>query len=242
MTWSDPGKVDEYVDRVGRLAPRLAGEEALVELLPDAVERVLDLGCGDGRLAALVLAARPEWSRWSPPTGPRRCSPARERFADEPRVQVVERDLAEPITPLGAFDVIVSGFAIHHLVDARKAELLREVAAQLGPGGLFANLEVVASPTPELHAEFRRAIGREADDPEDRLVDVETQLGWMRDAGLAHVDCMWKWRGLRVARRTLRPAEAVQNPATGWGVYGSSSRAISSSDRVRSTAATASSM
>jgi tRNA (cmo5U34)-methyltransferase len=120
---------------------------------------------------------------------------ARARFAEEPRVRVVEGDLADPISALGAFDVVVSGFAIHHLVDDRKVALLQEVFAQLRPGGLYANLEVVASPTPELHAEFRRAIEREADDPEDKLVDVATQLRWMRDAGFAHVDCMWKWRG-----------------------------------------------
>jgi cyclopropane fatty-acyl-phospholipid synthase-like methyltransferase len=119
-------------------------------------------------------------------------------------VRVVEGDLADPISALGAFDVIVSGFAIHHLVDPRKRSLLDEIAAQLSAGGVYANLEVVASPTPELHAEFRRAIEREADDPEDKLVEVETQLGWMRDAGFAHVDCMWKWRGfaLLAGRRT----------------------------------------
>jgi SAM-dependent methyltransferase len=120
---------------------------------------------------------------------------ARARFADDVRVHVLEGDLADPITALGTFDVVVSGFAIHHLDDERKVGLLHEVVAQLRPRGRYANLEVVASPTPELHAEFRRAIEREADDPEDRLVDVETQLGWMRDAGFAHVDCMWKWRG-----------------------------------------------
>jgi tRNA (cmo5U34)-methyltransferase len=90
---------------------------------------------------------------------------------------------------------VVSGFAIHHLADVRKVELLQEIAAQLRPGGVYANLEVVASPTPELHVEFRRAIEREADDPEDQLVDVETQLTWMRGAGLEQVDCIWKWRG-----------------------------------------------
>jgi SAM-dependent methyltransferase len=196
MTWSDPAKVDEYVGRVGRLAPRLAGEAALVELLPDAPDRVLDLGCGDGRLAALVLDARPSVTEVvAVDSSPAMLERARARFADEPRVRVVEGDLADPIRALGAFDVVVSGFAIHHLVDDRKVALVQEVFTQLRPGGVYANLEVVASPTPELHAEFRRAIEREADDPEDRLVDVATQLGWMRDAGFAHVDCMWKWRG-----------------------------------------------
>jgi ubiquinone/menaquinone biosynthesis C-methylase UbiE len=196
MTWSDPAKVDEYVGRVGRLAPRLAGEAALMELLPDAPDRVLDLGCGDGRLAALVLDARPSVTETvAVDSSPSMLERARARFADEPRVRVWEGDLADPITALGTFDVVVSGFAIHHLVDDRKVALLQEVFAQLRPGGVYANLEVVASPTPELHAEFRRAIEREADDPEDRLVDVETQLGWMRETGFQNVDCMWKWRG-----------------------------------------------
>lgn len=196
VTWSDPAKVDEYVGRVGRLAPRVAGEAALVELLPAAPERVLDLGCGDGRLTALVLDARPGVRAGvAVDSSPPMLARARDRFRDEPRVDVLEHDLSASITALGAFDVVVSGFAIHHLADARKMELLREIATQLRPGGVYANLEVVASPTPELHAEFRRAIEREADDPEDQLVDVETQLSWMRAAGLDQVDCMWKWRG-----------------------------------------------
>jgi hypothetical protein len=60
---------------------------------------------------------------------------------------------------------------------------------------LFANLEVVASATRELHAEFLELIGRPADDPEDRLVEVDRQLAWMREAGLTQVDCLWRWRG-----------------------------------------------
>jgi SAM-dependent methyltransferase len=196
VTWSDPAKVDEYVGRVGRLAPRLAGEAALVELLPASPRRILDLGCGDGRLTALVLDARPGvQDAIALDSSPAMLTRARDRFREEPRVQVFERDLVDPITSFGAFDVVVSGFAIHHLVDTRKVALLHEVASQLRPGGVYANLEVVASATPELHAEFRRAIERAADDPEDKLVDVETQLGWMRAAGLEHVDCMWKWRG-----------------------------------------------
>jgi cyclopropane fatty-acyl-phospholipid synthase-like methyltransferase len=157
---------------------------------------VLDLGCGDGRLAALVLAVCPSVERvaavdMSPPM----LAAARERFAGDDRVEVAEWNLAQSIRPLGTFDVVVSGFAIHHVGDERKRTLFEEIADQLTAGGLFANLEVVASPTPELHAAFRRAIGREADDPEDRLASVSDQLRWMRAAGLTQVDCMWKWRG-----------------------------------------------
>ncbi|HXA33342.1 MAG TPA: hypothetical protein VNV87_13880 [Acidimicrobiales bacterium] len=65
-----------------------------------------------------------------------------------------------------------------------------ETVLDLRPDGL----EVVASATPELHAEFLTASGRTGDDPEDRLVGVETQMGWMCEAGLEQVDCLWRWR------------------------------------------------
>jgi SAM-dependent methyltransferase len=205
--WHDSDQVNWYLDRVGRLPPRLAGEAALRELLPPEPRSVLDLGCGDGRLASLVLEALPSVARMvaldrSPPMLDR----ARERFRGDGRVEVRAWDLADDLSPLGEFDLIVSGFAIHHLEDGRKQALFGEVARQLRPRGVFANLEIVASSTPVLHAEFLAAIGRTADDPEDRIVDVETQLTWMRNAGLAHVDCMWRWRGMallmgRAARR-----------------------------------------
>jgi SAM-dependent methyltransferase len=195
-SWHDDAKVDEYLARVGTLAPRLAGEAALVEVLPDAPARVADLGCGDGRLSALVLDARPGVANLlAVDTSPPMLEKVRHRFAGDGRVRVVDHDLRESLAGLGAFDLVVSGFAIHHVDDARKRSLFGEIAAQLHPGGVFANLEVVASATPELHAKFRVAIGRAADDPEDKLANVETQLGWMRDAGLQQVDCIWRWRG-----------------------------------------------
>ncbi len=207
-TWDDPDRVERYRQRVGHLAPRLAGEEALFSLLPAAPGSLLDLGCGDGRLARLGLAARPTLRRVvAMDSSPPMVAHARRALAGDDRVTVIQRDLARSIEPLGRFDVIVSGFAIHHLEDTRKKELFGEIAAQLDPGGLFANLEVVASATPELHAEFLALIGRPADDPEDRLVGVDVQLGWMRDAGLTQVDCLWRWRGfaLLAGRRGDRP-------------------------------------
>ena len=195
-TWAEETKVGWYLDRVGQLPPRLAGEEMLRSVLPAEPRSLLDLGCGDGRLAALALEARPTLSSIvaldvSPPMLAR----ARDRFRSDPRVTVHEWDIADSIGSFGFFDVIVSGFAIHHLEDERKRGLFAEVASQLHPGGLFANLEVVASATPELHAAFLAAIGRTADDPEDRLADVDVQLHWMRQAGLTQVDCLWRWRG-----------------------------------------------
>jgi tRNA (cmo5U34)-methyltransferase len=195
-TWKDTAKVSEYVGRIGRLAARAAGETELVESLPERVERVLDLGCGDGRLAALVLDARPDVVE---AVGLDNSHPmielARERFRDDPRVVVAEHDLNEPLPVRGVFDVVVAGFAIHHLSHDRKRLLFGEVASILRPGGRFANLEVVQCATAELQEEFHRRIEKPGGDPEDVLAGVEEQLGWMRAAGLHQVDCYWRWRG-----------------------------------------------
>ncbi len=134
---------------------------------------------------------------------------ARERFADDERIELVEHDLDEPLPALGRFDAVVSSFAIHHLEHERKRSLYGEVFALLEPGGVFANFEHVASPTHRLHLAFFQAIGEplEEEDPSDRLVDVETQLGWLRELGFDDVDCYWKWleMALLVA---VKPAEA----------------------------------
>jgi len=195
-TWQSAEKVAEYLGRVGGLPGRIAGERMLGEILPAAPRSALDLGCGDGRLAGLVMAARPSVTaviavdRSAP-----MLAAARARFAGDERVRVLEHDLALPIDALGEFDVIVSGFAIHHLEHDRKQALFAEAARALAPGGLFANLEVVQCATEALQRRFYDAIGRPGGDPEDRLAAIEPQLDWMRRAGLENVDCAWRWLG-----------------------------------------------
>ncbi|MCC5951011.1 MAG: class I SAM-dependent methyltransferase [Acidimicrobiia bacterium] len=120
---------------------------------------------------------------------------ARSRFSGHPRVSVVRHDLVAVLPDLGALDVIVSGFAIHHLQHDRKRSLFTEIAARLGSAGVFANLEVVQCATPEIQTDFYRRIGRPGGDPEDVLAGVHEQLEWMRAAGLVQVDCSWRWRG-----------------------------------------------
>lgn len=101
---------------------------------------------------------------------------------------------------MGTFDVVVSSYAIHHLDHDRKRALYGEIYERLEPGGVFCNLDHVASPTAELHEAFLVARGRSPADagPSSPLLGVETQLVWLRDLGFAHVDCHWKWRELRL--------------------------------------------
>jgi tRNA (cmo5U34)-methyltransferase len=192
-----------YLARADRIAHRTAGEAVVLELVPRDVRRILDLGAGDGRLLALLRIDRPAARGVATDLSPTMLDAARARFAGDALIEVVEHDLDSPLGVLGAagsFDAVVSSFAIHHCSHARKRALYAEVFDLLEPGGVFYNLEHVASPTPELHAAFFDALGMSLadEDRSNQLLDVETQVAWLREIGFTQVDCFWKWRELAV--------------------------------------------
>lgn len=195
--WTTPEHALAYLRRADGVPHRTEGEAALLEEVPKEAARVLDLGSGGGRLLGLVFAARPTAQGVAVDFSPTMLEQLRERFPRD-RALVVEHDLEHRLPDLGTFDVVVSSFAIHHVPHPRKQELYREVFGVLEPGGVFCNLEHVASPTERLHQRFLDAMGITAadEDPSNKLLDVETQLRWMREIGFEDVDCFWKWREL----------------------------------------------
>ena len=196
--WSSPEHVQYYLERADSISHREEGERALLEFIPAGTRRVLDLGTGDGRLLALVRGGCPDIEAVALDFSPTMIEAARKRFAGESSVSVVAHNMDEPLPVLGKFDAVISCFAIHHLVHERKRSLYAEIYGLLNPGGIFCNLEHVASVSPRLHQEFLEGIGFtvETEDPSNKLLDVETQLGWLRESGFAEVDCHWKWREL----------------------------------------------
>jgi len=201
--WTSSEHARDYLERADSILHRKEGEAALLEFVPRNARRMLDLGTGDGRLLALVRAAMARWGHGDTEGvamdfSPAMLEAARKRFAAETSVTVVAHNLDKRLPELGRFDAVISSFAIHHLVHERKRALYGEIYELLNSGGVFCNLEHVASPTPRLHEEFLRSIGFtvETEDPSNKLLDLETQLGWLREIGLVDVDCHWKWREL----------------------------------------------
>ena len=184
----------QYLARADRIPYRAAGEAVVMELVPRSVRRILDLGAGDGRLLALLRLDRPEARGVPAAASPTLLDAGRARCGGDALVEGVAHGGA------GAFDAVVSCFAIHHCSHARKRALYAEAFALLEPGGVFYNLEHVASPTSELHEAFFVAMGMTLadEDQSNQLLDVETQVGWLRAIGFAQVDCFWKWRELAV--------------------------------------------
>lgn len=184
-----------YLATADQIPHRTEGEAVVLDHVPQNVKRILDLGTGDGRLLALLKINRPQASGIALDFSPTMLAAVRSRFLEDTTVEIVEHNLDLPLPNFGCFDVVVSSFAIHHCTNERKRSLYAEVFDLLEPGGIFCNLEHVASPTPAMHQRFRKAIGHELkpEDPSNKLLDVETQLRWLREIGFTDVDCYWKW-------------------------------------------------
>jgi ubiquinone/menaquinone biosynthesis C-methylase UbiE len=226
--WQDAEIVAKFIgDRRSGILGGAEQLEVLCQLLPQPTgngdsARVLDLGCGDGILLETVLHRWPGAQGVALDGSSAMLAKAATRLAAFPpsAIHFVQADFNAPEwmekLPYRAFDAIVSGFAIHHSEDERKHALYAEIYTLLRPGGLFANVEHVASASPHGEQLFehafalnltrtRRAQGKEAqfeevlneianrlDKSANRLTPVETQLQWLRAIGYTDVDCYWK--------------------------------------------------
>jgi SAM-dependent methyltransferase len=137
------------------------------------------------------------------------------------RARVVQADFAtgswlDEVEPEHDYSLVVSGYAIHHQTDQRKHELYREIFALLAPGGMFLNMEHVASSTDwagkafvDLMVDSLLRFHQQQGDDLDReevarryvnrpdwsaniLAPVDSQCQWLRDIGYIDVDCYFK--------------------------------------------------
>jgi ubiquinone/menaquinone biosynthesis C-methylase UbiE len=223
--WKSEALVECYLDGIRGGIP-LASEQIDVMLrLVDAsqmpVEGFADLGCGNGILAEALLGRHPNATATLVDFSEPMLDEARRQLAPfSGNCHFIKADLSDqqwrvPIANQAPFDLVVSGYAIHHLTDARKRQLYSEVHELLKPGGLFVNAEHVKSSTAWLERIWqdllvdalythhsRRDSGMSRDqvaqkfvhrhDAENILAPVEDQCEWLRACGFEDVDCYFK--------------------------------------------------
>jgi tRNA (cmo5U34)-methyltransferase len=183
-----------------------AALDMVTEFAPPGA-RILDLGAGTGLLSALVAERLPDAELVLTDLAEGMLAQARERFAG--RVPPVELrvmnhlDLAEE----GVYDVVMSALSIHHLEDEGKQAVYAAMARAVRPGGLVLNADQVAGDTAAMEARYwhhwRAAIERAGVSDDDIAAAIERQtldrraplapqLDWLRQAGLAEVECRYK--------------------------------------------------
>ncbi len=223
--WKLPAIVDRFLNY--RAAIPLAQEQigvmmSILKLSGQPVESFLDLGCGDGILGAALLGnypnARGVFVDFSEPM----LTQAREVLREyDGQLAFENLDYGNPtwVNNMHAhapFDVIVSGYSIHHQPDGRKREVYKEIFSLLKPGGWFINIEHVSSANEvnvslfekhytsvryaietqnggtrtlqEVEHEYRTRPDKAA----NILTPVEDQCNWLREIGYEEVDCFMR--------------------------------------------------
>lgn len=223
--WKLPEIVNRYLSF--RAAIPLAQEQirvmlSILQSREQPVESFIDLGCGDGILAAAILgeypAARGVLADISEPM----LKEARQQLQQYAgQLDFQNLDYADPhwvsrVQPSAPFDAIVSGYSIHHQPDERKRDVYEEIFSLLKPGGWFVNIEHIAPAATLATDLFNRYIidgyyaveqrnggTRTREDLADLflnrpdkdaniLLSVDTQCAWLREIGYDQVDCYFR--------------------------------------------------
>ncbi len=182
----------------------------------------IDLGCGDGILGRAIHAMYPQSVGVLLDFSPSMIEAAREIAGPAGgKLSFILGDYASPdwtdtVKGLAPFDLVVSGYSIHHQPDERKQALFREIFNLLKPGGLFLNLDTV-TPQPEWTEELwdnlfidslfefeqRKGSARTRDEVAgewlarpDReaniLAPLDAQLDWLAEAGFFDIACYFQ--------------------------------------------------
>lgn len=230
--WGAQDKVDYFVEKSELIIPNRKEQlDFLVDLFPwqwDEPIQVLDLGAGYGAVAETVLHRYYQATVTCVDGSEAMMRHARPRLAKYgQQVQLLLRDLADPAWHAGLtgpFHAAVSAIALHHLTDARKQQLCREVFDLLLPGGLFLNDDVVQAP-PFFEEHFASLADRAIQETEKQqtgvlrpieeiraeraarmrpagqrshIAPLSAHLDWWRAAGFTSVDCYWKFLNLAI--------------------------------------------
>ena len=111
-----------------------AGVDLLDRLVVPTGGRVVDAGCGSGRVAEVLLDRRPDVSVVGLDASPSMLAAARDRLGRfGSRVEVRRADLADPWPLDDAVDAVLSSSAFHWVLDHRR--LFDHTFAALRPGG-----------------------------------------------------------------------------------------------------------
>jgi len=222
--WERKEKLYKYVNGVRQFFPlaleQLETISRIIEKYNPKMNNFLDLGCGDGFLGEFIFEMFPDSNGAFLDVSSEMIQKAKDRNLKVSTEFIVQdfgdADWSASIKSIEEFDLIISGYSIHHIENDKKKRLFHDVYKLLRPEGIFLNLEHVSSPSENLEElfielfddgmmDYQKHIGEPKTieeiksiyhDPDhkklNKLESVETQCDWLREIGFTEVDCYMK--------------------------------------------------
>lgn len=170
---------------------------------------ILDVGAGTGLLSAFLLEKFPDARLTLMDISENMLDLARKRFATRPDTEYIVCDYS--CSELGGpYDLVCSALSIHHLSPEDKRQLFGRIYRALKPGGMFVNADQAEGETPYFTQRYldywndflRSGPMTEAQHAEilkrrdtlDRNEKLSEQLTWLKEAGFADVDVVYRNR------------------------------------------------
>lgn len=173
------------------------------------VENILDIGAGTGLMSAFFHQKYPEANITLIDVSEEMLKKAKDRFEGEENTSYQLLDFTEANFETEAYDLVISGLAIHHLEHADKQQLFKKIYKALKPGGMFINADQVEGTTPEIDAIYKGAwvnkveastgLSRAEKDVAykrvqlDIMAPLDDQLNWLKVAGFKEVSNYYQY-------------------------------------------------
>ncbi len=223
--WADSSFSEKYRDEADAYLPlRHLFIETTKSLYVDvnadnSAVKVLDLGCGDGLIAAELCDSFSPALVTLVDGSAEMLGAARKRLRNCVKTGFVQssfQDLIEgvvEVSPGEKYDFIFSSLAIHHLSFGEKQELFLWIYNRLSDNGTFIHYDVVASPSDNIEKWYlqlwKQWIKKHPEtetgsklldipeqykaNPDNRPDTLKVQMDTMEKIGFKDVDCYLKW-------------------------------------------------
>lgn len=244
-TWTEADSLIYRELAVVAVPDRAEQMATLLTLLPVGLHeagRVVELGCGEGRMTWAILEAFPNVTVLALDGSEAMWVQAAERvrpFGTRGEVQSFTLAQGDWWQLIEGADAVVSSLTVHHLNSAGKQRLFTAVAERLSPRGVLLIADVVEPKRAEAlelsAAGWDRAAERQAQtppgsarafeqfmnthwnifrypDPVDMPSPLFEQLLWLREAGFVSVDCFWLRAGHAVYGGYRAPRRTGEAP------------------------------
>ena len=223
MTWSEE---DSAIYRaiaavaVPRRDEMMAALVAAAPFAPDEPIKILELGSGEGLLAAALLARFPSASLTALDGSESMRSETTTRLAEfgaRARVAAFELPTLDWWDRMFGVDLIISSLALHHVNDAKKQYFYKAAAERMSPRGALLIADLIEPQHPSTRnaaADRWDALARQQaesmgapvlyqrfldehwnhfrfPDAADHPAALMHHLVWLRHAGFVAVDCVW---------------------------------------------------